>query len=271
MSEEDGYHIHPDKIAEEIARGTSVILTSNPRNPTGKVVKNPELAEIQNLCRDRATLVMDEFYGGYNYTSNCDGTTISAAENVEDVDEDDVLIIDGLTKRFRLPGWRIAWIIGPKEFIKAIGSCGSYLDGGANVPFQEAAIPMLEPKKVLKEMQAIQSHFKVFSSPCLLAIFSSSMTKKIYRTSETTSSNVFVTWDFTSRPSQTLLSTSGSISKDSLKKSPTDSTSSKPVLKKKSLLYRVSSLISTRAREEIYLIVLVITLFVSRMDRRWKR
>lgn len=114
LAEEDGYHIHPDKIAEEIARGTSVILTSNPRNPTGKVVKNPELAEIQDICRDRATLVMDEFYGGYNYTSDCDGTSISAADNVEDVDEDDVLIIDGLTKRFRLPGWRIAWIVGPK-------------------------------------------------------------------------------------------------------------------------------------------------------------
>lgn len=161
MSEEDGYHIHPDKIAEEIARGTSVILTSNPRNPTGKVVKNPELAEIQNICRDRATLVMDEFYGGYNYTSNCDGTTISSAENIEDVDEDDVLIIDGLTKRFRLPGWRIAWIVGPKEFIKAIGSCGSYLDGGANVPFQEAAVSMLEPTKVRNEMKALQRHFMV--------------------------------------------------------------------------------------------------------------
>jgi len=124
------------------------------------VVKNPELAEIQDIARDRATLVMDEFYGGYNYTSNCDGTTISAADNVVDVDDDDVLIIDGLTKRFRLPGWRIAWIIGPKEFIKAIGSCGSYLDGGANVPFQEAAIPMLEPGKVLTEMKALQTHFK---------------------------------------------------------------------------------------------------------------
>jgi aspartate/methionine/tyrosine aminotransferase len=168
LSEEDGYHIHPDKIAEEIARGTSVILTSNPRNPTGKVVKNPELAEIQNICRDRATLVMDEFYGGYNYTSNCDGTTISSAENIEDVDEDDVLIIDGLTKRFRLPGWRIAWIVGPKEFIKAIGSCGSYLDGGANVPFQEAAVAMLEPTKVRNEMKALQRHFMVrcpFSPP----------------------------------------------------------------------------------------------------------
>ena len=159
LSEADGYHIHPDKISDEIARGTSVILTSNPRNPTGQVVCNPELAQIQDICRDRATLIMDEFYGGYNYTSNCDGTTVSAAENVEDVDEDDVLLIDGLTKRFRLPGWRIAWIVGPKEFIKAIGSCGSYLDGGANVPFQEAAVAMLEPSKVLREMKALQTHF----------------------------------------------------------------------------------------------------------------
>ena len=50
-------------------------------------------------------------------------------------------------------------MIGPKDFIKAIGSCGSYLDGGANVPFQEAAIPMLEPNRVLNEMKALQTHF----------------------------------------------------------------------------------------------------------------
>ncbi|KAL0264669.1 hypothetical protein SLS55_000620 [Diplodia seriata] len=161
LSREDNYHIHPEKIAEEIARGTSVILTSNPRNPTGQVMTNPELAQIQDICRERATLIMDEFYCGYNYTTDCDGTVISAADNVVDVDEDDVLIIDGLTKRFRLPGWRVAWIVGPKEFIKAIGSCGSYLDGGTNVPFQEAAIQMLEPTKVRHEMRALQTHFRM--------------------------------------------------------------------------------------------------------------
>ena len=53
LSEADGYHIHPEKIADEIARGTSVILTSNPRNPTGQMVKNPELAEIQNIARSK--------------------------------------------------------------------------------------------------------------------------------------------------------------------------------------------------------------------------
>ena len=69
-------------------------------------------------------------------------------------------MIDGLTKRFRLPGWRIAWIVGPKEFVTALGSAGSYLDGGANVPFQEAAIPMLEPSLVREEMKALQVHFR---------------------------------------------------------------------------------------------------------------
>jgi aspartate/methionine/tyrosine aminotransferase len=51
LSQQDGYHMHPDKIAEEIARGTSVILTSNPRNPTGQVLTNPELGQIQDICK----------------------------------------------------------------------------------------------------------------------------------------------------------------------------------------------------------------------------
>jgi aspartate/methionine/tyrosine aminotransferase len=63
-------------------------LTSNPRNPTGHVIQNPNLAKIQDICRDRATLILDEFYGGYNYTTDCDGTTLSGAENVVDVDKD---------------------------------------------------------------------------------------------------------------------------------------------------------------------------------------
>lgn len=161
LDEKDNYHIHAEKVEDEILRGTSVIITSNPRNPTGQMMPQNELAAMQDICRNRCTLIMDEFYGGYNYTTDCDGTVISAASHVKDVDEDDVLIIDGLTKRFRLPGWRIAWIVGPKEFIKAIGSCGSYLDGGASHPFQEAAVPMLEPDLVKKEMVALQKHFKM--------------------------------------------------------------------------------------------------------------
>lgn len=68
-----------------------MLLTSNPRNPTGHIITNPDLGNIQDICRDRATLILDEFYGGYNYTTDCDGTTVSGAENVEDVNSDGLL------------------------------------------------------------------------------------------------------------------------------------------------------------------------------------
>ena len=45
-------------------------------------MKGEKLKEIQDICRKKATLIMDEFYSGYYYGSDCDGTTISSAENV---------------------------------------------------------------------------------------------------------------------------------------------------------------------------------------------
>jgi len=84
---------------------------------------------------------------------------VSSASYVEDVDDDPLIIVNGLTKIFRLPGWRICWVIGPKELISAISRSGSYLDGGASHVLQEAAVPLLEPSLVRAEMKALQQHF----------------------------------------------------------------------------------------------------------------
>jgi aspartate/methionine/tyrosine aminotransferase len=84
---------------------------------------------------------------------------VSAAEYVEDVERDPVVIVDGLTKNWRYPGWRISWTLGPKAVIEAIASAGSFLDGGANHPFQNAALPLLDPVNAAAETLAIQQHF----------------------------------------------------------------------------------------------------------------
>jgi len=76
------------------------------------------------------------------------------------VNEDSVVIIDGLTKNWRLPGWRVCWVIGPKNLITALSQSGSFLDGGANHPLQLAAIPLLDPLHVQQEKIALQKHFK---------------------------------------------------------------------------------------------------------------
>ncbi|CCE83817.1 Piso0_004406 [Millerozyma farinosa CBS 7064] len=161
LSESDNYDVHLDIIRNELMRGVSALLTSNPRNPTGKCMSPDQLSKLHTLCRERCLLIMDEFYSHYYYDDNCSGSSISSAQYVEDVNVDPVLILNGLTKAFRLPGWRICWILGPEEYIGALSSAGSYLDGGSNAPFQYAAIDFLKPQFVRKEMKALQLHFKM--------------------------------------------------------------------------------------------------------------
>lgn len=166
LYETDGYKIDLKIIKGELNRGVSAILTSNPRNPTGQAMTREELHELHNLCRQKCLLIMDEFYSRYYYDGEM-GESISSASEVDDVNKDPVLIIDGLTKFYRLPGWRVSWIVGPKEYISALSSAGSYLDGGTNYPFQEAAIPFLEPNLVKQETIALQTHFKFKRDYCL--------------------------------------------------------------------------------------------------------
>ncbi|ODV73346.1 pyridoxal phosphate-dependent aminotransferase [Cyberlindnera jadinii NRRL Y-1542] len=166
LYETDGYKIDLKIIKGELNRGVSAILTSNPRNPTGQCLTREELHKLHKMCREKCLLIMDEFYTRYYYDGEV-GECISSASEVEDVNKDPVLIIDGLTKFFRLPGWRISWVVGPKQYISALSSAGSYLDGGANYPFQEAAVSFLKPDLVKQETIALQLHFKAKRDYCL--------------------------------------------------------------------------------------------------------
>src|SRR5271170_729696 len=160
---EHGYKISTADLKEEIlGRGLSALLVSNPCNPTGQLMEGKELAAWCNLAREcQCSMIFDEFYSHYIYT---DGKSqrpkmVSAAEFVKDVEHDPIIVVDGLTKNWRYPGWRISWTLGPKTVIEAIASAGSFLDGGANHPFQNAALPLLDPKNANAETLAIQKHF----------------------------------------------------------------------------------------------------------------
>ncbi|KAK7020399.1 aspartate aminotransferase [Favolaschia claudopus] len=143
-------------------QGLQIILASNPRNPTGQVIRGNDLKDLVAIGREGTTIVLDEFYSWYIYpeTEQDYGHSISSAAYVEDVNQDSIVIIDGLTKNWRLPGWRICWVIGPRNLITALSQSGSFLDGGANHPMQLAAIQLLDPAHVKAEKEALQRHFK---------------------------------------------------------------------------------------------------------------
>ena len=167
-----GYQAPLDMVKREIqGRGLKAMLLSNPANPTGQVIEGERLAQWVQLARNyRCSLILDEFYSHYIYNGETEfpgrnpGSAtpkmVSAAAQVEDVDRDPVIIVDGLTKNWRYPGWRISWTLAPKEVVHAIASAGSFLDGGANNPFQAEVLGLLEPECVVQETAAIQAAFR---------------------------------------------------------------------------------------------------------------
>jgi N-succinyldiaminopimelate aminotransferase len=147
---------------EIVGKGLGALLLSNPNNPMGKVVAGDEMAAwVRTARRHDCTLVLDEFYSHYvwDFADGEPGPIVSAARCVEDVDHDPVVILDGLTKNWRYPGWRVTWTVGPRKVIQAVESAGSFLDGGGSKPLQRAAIPLLETGAVLAETAAIRSAF----------------------------------------------------------------------------------------------------------------
>jgi hypothetical protein len=160
-----GYQAPLEMIKKEImGRGLKALLLSNPCNPTGQVIDGEKLNQLIQLGRNyRCAIILDEFYSHYIYNGNGPNDPpkiVSAAAYVEDVDRDPVIVVDGLTKNWRYPGWRISWTLAPKDVIDAIASAGSFLDGGANNPFQREVLDLLDPENVMQETAALQRAFR---------------------------------------------------------------------------------------------------------------
>lgn len=158
-----GYSFTIEELRREITgRGLSALLFSNPCNPTGKTVGGEDLAAWVHAARELdCTLIADEFYSHYIWRPDLAamGGVSSAASYVEDVDRDPVVILDGLTKNWRYPGWRVTWTVGPRQVIDAVSSAGSFLDGGACRPLQRAAIDILGLEPTQAETRAIAETF----------------------------------------------------------------------------------------------------------------
>ncbi|HTL86222.1 MAG TPA: pyridoxal phosphate-dependent aminotransferase [Acidimicrobiia bacterium] len=160
---ERGYTFSASDLRREIlGRGMSAILASNPANPTGKVIGGRDLAEWVAVGRDLdCSLIFDEFYSHYIWRPDlvAQGMIETAARYVEDVDRDPVVILDGLTKNWRYPGWRVTWTVAPKKIIEAVVSAGSFLDGGGSRPLQRKAAELLPPTVAMAETRAIHAEF----------------------------------------------------------------------------------------------------------------
>jgi aspartate aminotransferase len=113
---------------------TKAILYSSPSNPTGVVYTRQELDAIAAIARKfDVWLIADEIYREFSFSGEPAPSLFAAADAY-----DKAILVDGPSKRFGVPGWRLGFVAGPLEIAKAISRIQSHTANPSR-PIQAAA------------------------------------------------------------------------------------------------------------------------------------
>jgi aspartate/methionine/tyrosine aminotransferase len=101
----DGFQYSPKAIKSSLTGKTKAIMINSPSNPTGIVMKDKNLDEIAAF--ETQFILSDEIYHGLVY----EGRARSILEYT-----DRAFVINGFSKLYAMTGWRLGYLIFPKEF-----------------------------------------------------------------------------------------------------------------------------------------------------------
>ena len=109
-----------EEFENAVAPGTKMVYVSNPNNPTGAVLSEGAMKCIVERCEQvGAYLIADEVYLGAEIHRSRTLSFWGMSERV--------IVTSGLSKAYGIPGVRIGWIVGPKEFIADCWSQHDYI------------------------------------------------------------------------------------------------------------------------------------------------
>ncbi|HKX55148.1 MAG TPA: pyridoxal phosphate-dependent aminotransferase, partial [Xanthomonadales bacterium] len=101
------------KLAALDPAPTGFVLAS-PANPTGAMLDAAALEAMVNYCRDQnITLISDEIYHGITYGQ----PAVSALQF-----DDRAIVINSFSKLYRMPGWRLGWMVVPEDYADQISA-----------------------------------------------------------------------------------------------------------------------------------------------------
>ena len=120
---ENSYKLMPEELEAAITDKTKYIILGYPSNPTGAVMTLEDLAKIKDVLLKHPDIIVlsDELYGELNYI---DGKPVSLAQFSEIADR--VIVINGFSKAFAMTGFRIGYVLGPKELIAPMNKIHQY-------------------------------------------------------------------------------------------------------------------------------------------------
>ncbi|MFD8498631.1 pyridoxal phosphate-dependent aminotransferase [Amycolatopsis sp. NPDC059657] len=150
--ESTGYLVTVEQLEAARTSRTKVLLFNSPSNPTGAVYPRSAIEEIGRWALEHGIwVVTDEIYEHLVY----DGAESHSLPVVVPELADTTLVLNGVAKTYSMTGWRVGWIAGPADVIKAAASYQSHLCGNVSNVAQRAAVAAVGgPLTVVHEMRA---------------------------------------------------------------------------------------------------------------------
>ena len=138
--ESQNYLVSPDQLEKALTPKTKVLLFCSPSNPTGSVYSPDQVKAIGEWAlKNNLWVVTDEIYEHLLY----DGAKAPSICVIVPELADRTIIINGVAKTYAMTGWRVGWMIGPKDVIKAATNLQSHLSSNVSNISQRAAIAAL--------------------------------------------------------------------------------------------------------------------------------
>ena len=133
------FKITPEQLEAAITPRTKMIWLSTPGNPSGTIYSKEDLEGLAAVLRKHPNIffLADEIYEHINYVGK--HTSMASIEGMYER----TITVNGLSKAFAMPGWRMGYMGAPEWIVKACSKMQGQITSGANTIAQRASIAAL--------------------------------------------------------------------------------------------------------------------------------
>ncbi|MDE0928897.1 MAG: pyridoxal phosphate-dependent aminotransferase [Acidimicrobiales bacterium] len=163
-----GFKVTVDQLEAARTERTKALMFVSPSNPTGVVYSLEEIQAIGRWCVEHGIWVIaDEIYEHLTYDGHEHHSIRAAVPELADT----CLIVNGVAKTYAMTGWRVGWMIGPEDAIKAATNLQSHATSNvANVSQYAALAAVSGDLSAVVEMRAAFDRRRVVMTQMLQAI-----------------------------------------------------------------------------------------------------
>jgi aspartate/methionine/tyrosine aminotransferase len=136
-TEATGFRVTLEQLDRAVTARTKALLFVSPSNPTGAVYPAEEVEAIGRWALERGIwVVTDEIYEHLTY----DGHVFSSMPGLVPELADRCVILNGVAKTYAMTGWRVGWMVGPRDVIDAATNLQSHSTSNVGNVAQAAAL-----------------------------------------------------------------------------------------------------------------------------------